>query len=83
MPSTEAAEDLTHTDVDDLPWADDYASAEEPDTQFDEYDLTATPKAPCLPLRGSVGGNAAAIVPVGVNLTNSCCFYNHFLLHLK
>jgi hypothetical protein len=43
MPSTEAAEDLTLTDVDDLPWADDYASAEEPDTQIDEYDLTATP----------------------------------------
>lgn len=43
MPSTEAAEELTPTDVDDLPWADDYASAEEPDTQIDEYDLTATP----------------------------------------
>jgi hypothetical protein len=43
MPSTEAAEDLALTDVDDLPWADDYASAEEPDTQIDEYDLTATP----------------------------------------
>jgi uncharacterized protein with ParB-like and HNH nuclease domain len=43
MPSTEAAEELTITDVDELPWADDYASAEEPDTQIDEYDLTATP----------------------------------------
>jgi hypothetical protein len=43
MPSTEAAEELTLADVDDLPWADDYASAEEPDTQIDEYDLTATP----------------------------------------
>ena len=43
MTSTEAAEELKFTDVDDLPWADDYASAEEQDTQIDEYDLTATP----------------------------------------
>ncbi len=25
---------------DELPWFDDYASNEEPDTQIDEYDLT-------------------------------------------
>ena len=43
MPSTEAAENLEPVDIDDLPWADDYASSEEPDTQIDEYDLTATP----------------------------------------
>lgn len=43
MPRTEAAEELPFTDLDNLPWADDYASAEEPDTQIDEYDLTATP----------------------------------------
>lgn len=40
---TDASEELEPEVIDDLPWADDYASDEEPDTQIDEYDLTATP----------------------------------------
>jgi len=40
---TETSEELGLEVIDDLPWADDYASNEEPDTQIDEYDLTATP----------------------------------------
>jgi hypothetical protein len=40
---TDTSEDLGLEVIDDLPWADDYASNEEPDTQIDEYDLTATP----------------------------------------
>lgn len=41
--ANEISDDPKTLQADDFPWADDYASCEEPDTQIDEYDLTATP----------------------------------------
>lgn len=41
--SIDTSKDLRVEVIDDLPWADDYATGEDPDTQIDEYDLTATP----------------------------------------
>ncbi|MGE3424740.1 MAG: DUF262 domain-containing protein [Dehalococcoidia bacterium] len=42
-PGDESEDVATPDEQDRPPWCDDYAADEDPDTQIDEYDLTATP----------------------------------------